>query len=174
MAVAFDVPDAEFIRAADLPRSRALGRVGPDLLAPDVDIPAVAARIAAERDRPLGQVLLDQRVAAGIGNVYRSELLFLAGLHPETARIGGRRQRPLTAVVETAVRLLRVNTYSAAGARNTTARTAPGEKLWVYNRTTRPCRRCGTPVVSAADGLEARRVYWCPGCQPAQPEMRPG
>jgi endonuclease VIII len=84
VAVAFDVSDAEFIAAADLRRSRALARFGPDLLAPDVDAVAIAARIAAEHDRPLGRVLLDQRVAAGLGNVYRSELLFLAGVHPET------------------------------------------------------------------------------------------
>ncbi len=173
VAVGFDVPDAEFIRAADLPRSRALARVGPDLLAPDVDVPAIVQRIAAEGDRRLGQVLLDQRIAAGIGNVYRSELLFLAGLHPET-QVWAVPPATLTAVVETAVRLLRVNTTSPVGGRNTTARRAPGEKLWVYNRTTRPCRRCGTAVVSAADGLEARRVYWCPRCQPRQPEMRPG
>ena len=75
----------------------------------------------------------------------------------------------LTAVVESAVRLLRVNARVAAGGRNTTGRSAAGESLWVYNRTTRPCRRCGTAIQSAADGLEARRVYWCPRCQPAVP-----
>lgn len=165
VAVAFDVPDAEFIRAADLPRSRALARVGPDLLAPGVDPVAIAARIAAERDRPLGRVLLDQRVAAGLGNVYRSELLFLAGVHPET-RVAAVPPAAITAIVEHAVRLLHLNVTAAAGGRNTTARTAPGEALWVYNRTTRPCRRCGTPIRSAADGLDARRVYWCPTCQP--------
>ncbi len=166
VAVAFDVPDAEFIRTGDLRRNRALGRVGPDLLAPDVDLAAVAARITAERDRPLGQVLLDQRVAAGIGNVYRSELLFLAGVHPETL-VAAVPAEVIAAVVADAVRLLRVNTVAALRGRNTTGRAAPGQGLWVYNRTTRPCRRCGTPIRSAADGLEARRVYWCPRCQTA-------
>lgn len=168
VAVAFDVPDAEFIRAADLVRSRALARVGPDLLSPGVDPVAIAARIAAEHDRPLGRVLLDQRVAAGLGNVYRSELLFLAGVHPET-RVAAVAPAAITALVEHAVRLLHWNVTVAAGGRNTTARSAPGEALWVYNRTTRPCRRCGTPIRSAADGLDARRVYWCPTCQPSQP-----
>ncbi len=84
VAVGFDVPDAEFLRDADLARSRALTRLGPDLLAPDVDIAAIAARLIDQGPRPLGQALLDQRIAAGIGNVYRSELLFLAGLHPAT------------------------------------------------------------------------------------------
>ena len=170
VAVAFDVPDAEFIRAADLGRARALALLGPDLLAPDADLTAIAARISAERHRPLGQVLLDQRVAAGIGNVYRSELLFLAGVHPDTT-VSTVAPAVLATVIETAVRLLRANALSAAGGRNTTARTAPREALWVYNRTTRPCRRCGTPIRSAAPGPDARRVYWCPRCQPA---MRPG
>lgn len=166
VAVGFDVPDAEFIRDNDLLRTRALQRVGPDLLAPDVDVATVVARMAAERDRPLGQVLLDQRVAAGIGNVFRSEVLFLAGVHPET-RVADLPDDTLTAVVTEAIRLLRLNTTPTVVTRNTTGRRARGESLWVYNRTTRPCRRCGTAIVSAADGLESRRVYWCPRCQPA-------
>ena len=166
VAVAFDVPDAEFLRGATRASAPALARLGPDLMAADVDIASVAARIRAEGDRPLGQVLLDQRVAAGIGNVYRSELLFLAGLHPD-ARASSVDVSAAAAIVEHAVGLLRRNAVAPAGARNTTGRSAPGEALWVYNRTTRPCRRCGTPIRSATAGLEARRVYWCPVCQPA-------
>ena len=165
VAVVFDVADAEFVRGADLPRARAMVRLGPDLLAPDVDASAVAARLIAEGDRPVGRALLDQHVAAGLGNVYRSELLFLAGLHPGVTA-GSLTAGAARALVDTAVRLLRANARAAAGARNTTGRAAAGESLWVYNRTSRPCRRCGTQVQSAADGLEARRVYWCPVCQP--------
>ncbi len=165
VAVGFDVPDAEFLRDADLARARALIRLGPDLLAPDVDIAAIAARLIAEGPRPLGQALLDQRIAAGIGNVYRSELLFLASLHPSTTA-GAVAAGTAAAIVVNAVRLLRANTVASIATRNTTGRTAPGEALWVYNRATRPCRRCGTPIQSAADGLESRRVYWCPLCQP--------
>lgn len=165
VAVGFDVPDAEFLRDADLARARALIRLGPDLLAPDVDIAAIAARLIAEGPRPLGQALLDQRIAAGIGNVYRSELLFLAAAHPETPA-GSLTPAAAIVLVETAVRLLRANTVTSVATRNTTSRNAPGEALWVYNRTSRPCRRCGTPIRSAADGLDARRVYWCPVCQP--------
>ncbi len=167
VAVAFDVADAEFLRGAARSSTRALARLGPDLMATDVDVASVAARILAEGDRPLGQVLLDQRVAAGIGNVYRSELLFLAGLHPDT-RASSVDVHAATAIVGHAVGLLRRNAMAASGGRNTTGRSAPGEALWVYNRTTRPCRRCGTPIRSTAAGLEARRVYWCPVCQPAR------
>lgn len=165
VAVGFNVPDAEFLRDADLARARALTRLGPDLLARDADLSAIAARLVAEGPRPLGQALLDQRIAAGIGNVFRSELLFLAGLHPATA-CGAVTVEAVTAIVANAARLLRVNTTPGIGTRNTTGRTAPGEALWVYNRTSRPCRRCGTTIRSAADGLESRRVYWCPACQP--------
>ncbi len=165
VAVAFDVPDAEFLRGVAPERARALARLGPDLMAADVDIASVATRILAEGERSLGQVLLDQRIAAGLGNVYRSELLFLAGLHPHT-RVSSVGLSTAATVVEHAVRLLRRNAVAPTGVRNTTGRVAPGESLWVYNRTNRPCRRCGTPIRSAADGPEARRVYWCPVCQP--------
>ena len=166
VAVGFNVPDAEFLRAADLPRARGLATLGLDLLAADVDPRAAAARILAAGDRPLGPVLLDQRIVAGLGNVFRSELLFLAGLHPDT-RAGSLGLNQATGLIETAIRLLRTNLRPGVITRNTTGRRAPGEALWVYQRTTRPCRRCGTPIRSSAEGLEARRVYWCPACQPA-------
>ncbi|MEP7117049.1 MAG: DNA-formamidopyrimidine glycosylase family protein [Acidobacteriota bacterium] len=168
VAVGFNVPDAEFLRADDLRRNRALGRVGPDLLAPDVDPAEVVARMLAQADQPLARALLDQRVAAGLGNVFRSELLFLAGVHPATL-VSSLDAAQVAGVVDTAVRLLRDNARPDAGQRVTTGRAARGEALWVYNRTTLPCRRCGTAVVSASDGLDARRVYWCPRCQPAVP-----
>jgi endonuclease-8 len=69
--------------------------------------------------------------------------------------------------MERAIRLLRTNVRPGVTTRNTTGRLAPGEALWVYQRTSRPCRRCGASIQSSADGLEARRVYWCPVCQPA-------
>ncbi len=166
VAVAFDVHDAEFVATGDAAAVPAIARLGPDLLAPEVDVADVARRIVAEGDRPLGDVLLDQRVLAGLGNVFRSEVLFVEGLHPRTpagtldpARAG--------ALVKRAVRLLRVNARTGAGRRNTTGRRAPGESLWVYQRTGQPCRRCGTLVQSAAEAPLSRRVYWCATCQPA-------
>ena len=116
----------------------------------------------ASGDRAIGEVLLDQRVVAGIGNVLRSETLFVAGLHPETPadRLSA---ADLTRLLEVAAELLQRNARPDAGPmRNTTGRRAPGQALWVYQRTGQPCRRCGTAVMSAARGLEARRVYWCP------------
>jgi endonuclease-8 len=169
VAVAFDVPVAEFVRDADLVRHRPLATLGPDLADPAFDRDAAAARLVAAADRPIGEALLDQRVAAGIGNVLRSEVLFLCRLHPQrpVVSVG---EAGLIAALDTAARLIQRNAMPEAGpARNTTGRAAPGEALWVYGRTGRPCRRCGTPIRSAVPGLDGRRVYWCDTCQPAPP-----
>jgi endonuclease-8 len=171
VAVAFDMPVAEFLHDDDLPRHRPLAMLGPDLADPAFDRAEALARLTASGPRPIGEAVLDQQIMAGVGNVLRSESLFLTGLHP---------QRPVAAVgpedmarlVEAASGLIQRNARSGAGSmRNTTGRTAPGEALWVYQRTGRPCRRCGTPIRSAAPGLEGRRVYWCPRCQPVAPEQ---
>src|SRR5215213_2566078 len=106
----------------------------------------------------LGDALLDQRVAAGIGNVYKSEACFAAGLDPFTP-VGqldeGRRRQVVTA----AARQLRANLGSVD-------RTTYGDGgLAVYRRADRPCRRCGTPVRRAPQGQPLRSTYWCPRCQ---------
>ena len=168
VAVAFDVPVAEFVREADLARHRPLATLGPDLADPAFDRDGALARLVAAADRPIGEALLDQRVAAGIGNVLRSEILFLCGLHPMRS-VGAIAATHLMETLDTAARLIQRNTRPDAGpARNTTGRTAPGEELWIYGRTGRPCRRCGTAIRSAVPGVEGRRVYWCDTCQPAQ------
>jgi endonuclease-8 len=164
VAVAFDVPVAEFVREADLQRHRPLAMLGPDLTVPAFDRDEAVARVLASGERAIGEALLDQRVVAGIGNVLRSETLFLAGVHPETPARGlGREQ--IDRLLTTAAGLLQRNARPDLPTRNTTGSRAPGRALWVYSRTGEPCRRCGTAIRSAARGLEARRVYWCPECQ---------
>ena len=165
VAVAFDVYDAELVPGHDPTRIAAVATLGPDLLSPALDVAAAAARLGAGGARAIGDVLLDQRVVAGIGNVFRSELLFLAGVDPRAAA-GTLTPAQCAALVERAVVLLRANARLGAGRRVTTGRLAPGEALWVYQRTGRPCRRCGTTILSAAEAPLARRVYWCPRCQP--------
>jgi endonuclease-8 len=163
--VAFDVPVAEFVRDADLARHRPLATLGPDLADPAFDRAAALTRLSAAAAQPIGDVLLDQRVVAGIGNVLRSEVLFLSRLHPQRA-VATIDPATQATVLETAARLIQRNARPAAGpTRNTTGRTAPGEALWVYGRTGRPCRRCATPIRSAVPGIDGRRVYWCGACQ---------
>lgn len=176
VAVGFDVPEAELLTETGLRRHQRLNRLGPDLLAPDfaARLDEARGRVQAAAARPIAEVLLDQSVIAGLGNVYKSEVLFLHGIHPRrpTASL----EAPtVTALLETAARLLRLNAGIFApdapagadrGMRRTTGRLQPDERLWVYGRGGQPCRRCGTPIVRelAADG---RSTYHCPRCQPA-------
>ncbi|MDQ3940421.1 MAG: Fpg/Nei family DNA glycosylase [Actinomycetota bacterium] len=140
--------------------SEVVGHLGPDLLGPDWDHKAAVASVAAEGARPIGEVLLDQRVMAGLGNIYRSEICFLLGLHPDTpvGAVGD-----LDRVVSLAKRVMEAN--HSTGMQITTGDDRPGRRHWVYGRRDEPCRRCGTPVFRREDAGE-RVVYWCPSCQP--------
>lgn len=164
--VCLDAPIVELLDEAALARHPALSRLGPDLVHPDTD-PGVAAERASRLgsgDLAVVEILLDQRIAAGIGNVYASELCFLCGVDPRTAWSD---VDPTTrhCLYEHAARLLRANLTTS---RRTTVPDAPAGSLWVYERADRPCRRCRTPVLVRRLGLHARPTWWCPTCQPAQ------
>jgi endonuclease-8 len=170
VAVAFNVHVAEFVRATDLARHRPLATLGPDLLG-DFDPDRALALIRAGGSRAVHEVLLDQRVMAGIGNVYKSEILFLSRIHPDTdaAAVTDEGWRELMTLAQS---LLRANVADGAsgiityrGLRRTTGRMNPEDRLWIYSRGGRPCRRCGTPIASRKDGDAARVTYWCPSCQ---------
>lgn len=170
-AVGFNIPVAEFIRDRDLARHDELRRLGPDLLADDFDEAEAIARIRARGAEEIGDALLNQRAIAGIGNVYKSEVLFACGVSPFAA--AGTLDEPIVRrLVETARQFLRVNVSTGlaamttyAGFRRTTRRDDPRERLWVYGRARLPCRRCGTPISVRAQGPDARLTYWCPACQ---------
>jgi endonuclease-8 len=143
---------------------RAVGHLGPDLLGPDWDAAEAVRRLAAQPARPAAEALMDQSNLAGIGNVYKSETLFLRGISPWQP-VGAVPDLP--AVVELARQLLEVNKERVD--RVTTGSRAPGEQAWVYGRAGRPCRRCGTTIRRANQGPAAqeRITFWCPRCQPA-------
>lgn len=172
VAVAFNVPVAEFVRAEALQRHTPVASLGPDLLG-EFDRAAALARIRQQGPRPVHEVLLDQRVMAGIGNVYKSEILFLSRLHPD-APADAVDDQQWEALMDLAQRLLRANVAQQSGQgietyrglRRTTGRMNPADRLWVYSRGGRPCRKCGTPLASRKDGEAARVTYWCPRCQP--------
>jgi endonuclease-8 len=171
-AVAFDVPIAEFIATRDINRHRDLAALGPDLLADRFEPAAAAARIRARPDEAIADVLLDQRAVAGLGNVYKSEVLFSCGLDPwrtvsslsddEVARVLDRARALLEANV---VRGTARGVAAWRGRRRTTRSMDPGARLFVYGRTGRPCRRCGTPIAHRRQGSDARGTWWCPKCQ---------
>lgn len=140
---------------------RSLDRLGPDVLGESFNAAEAVARAQMFPDEPIGRVLLDQRVVSGIGNVYKSELAFLAGIHPDTlvSRLGS---DSLQSVFDQAATLLRANVRP--GARNTTGDRAGGRQTWVYGNSGRPCRRCGSRIEEGR--RDTRITYWCPTCQP--------
>jgi endonuclease-8 len=172
VAVAFNVPVAEFVSARDLARRGPIATLGPDLLDTGFDRDEALRRLKARTTAQIGDALLDQRALAGIGNVFKCEVLFLAGVDP-FARVGALSDATLGRIVDAAREQLRANvlprsgTLSVAFGRRTTRSLDPREKLWVYGRSGRACRRCGAPIAARAAGLDARLTYWCPACQPA-------
>jgi endonuclease-8 len=139
-----------------------VAHLGPDLLDDAWEPRVAAANLAANPDRPLAEALLDQRVMAGVGNVYANELCFVMG-HLPHAPVSDVKD-PLR-VVQRARDMLWLNRSRVN--RTTTGNTRPGQDLWVYGRVGRPCRRCGTAVQSdrAQTSGSDRIAFWCPVCQ---------
>jgi endonuclease VIII len=161
---------AELVRTAALRFHPRLARLGPDLLEEPPPVPEAVrrARLPAHAGREIGDLLLDQRVAAGIGNVFKSEVLFVCRVHPGHS-VGSIAAGRLAELFATAARLMRANLGTR---RRTTVplrrRPAPGSpRLWVYGRAGRPCLECGTAIERFLQGDPGRVTYFCPGCQPA-------
>jgi endonuclease-8 len=159
-ATGYQLGVVELLRTRD--ETRVTGRLGPDLLGPDWDVEEAVRRLRAEPERPIGEALLDQRNLAGIGNLYKAEVLFLRGINP-WAPAGT--VPDLAAMTELARQLLDANKERIGQV--TTGNAKRGEQTWVYGRRGRPCRRCGTPIRS--QGQQDRITYWCPSCQPGLP-----
>jgi endonuclease-8 len=136
----------------------AVAHLGPDLLGEDWDPALAAANLTADPDRPIAEALLDQRLLAGVGNVYCNELCFLFG-HLPTAAV--RDLADPHRLVSRARDMLWLNRFRWN--RCTTGDTRAGRQLWVYGRSGQPCRRCGTPI--RFDDSGDRVTYWCPSCQ---------
>jgi formamidopyrimidine-DNA glycosylase len=139
-----------------------IGHLGPDLLGSDWDPALAVSLLSRDRDRPVGEALLDQRNLAGIGNVYLAEMLFLRGLDPSRP-VGSIEDLP--ALVGLGHRLLDAN--KARPGHVTTGDTRRGKEHWVYGRGGKPCRRCGTRIMKGEQGPagEERLRFWCPNCQ---------
>jgi endonuclease-8 len=173
-AVGFMVPVAEMYTARELERERRIPKAGGDVLSESFDAQAALSRMMACGDDELGNALLRQRVLAGVGNVFKSEICFATGLNP-FRRVDTLTEPQAVDVIATAQKLLGANVLEDSGnqivtyrgrKRRTTNESNPGENLWVYGRRGEPCRRCGTPIRRRLQGVDARSTYWCPQCQP--------
>lgn len=174
VAVAFNVTVAEFETTRSLALDSAVSKLGPDLLSPSFDAEQAIANIRAQAhaSEPINEVLLNQRVMAGVGNVFKSEVLFVTRVDP-FAPVSALSDDTVKEIVETARTLLRANVAEMSpnaivtyhGFRSTTGRRDPTARLWVYGRARQPCRRCGTPIAISKEGDDARLTYWCPICQ---------
>lgn len=170
VAVGFNIPVAELLTADQLARHPQIQALGPDLADPAFDRDEVRRRLAEHPDEPIHDVLLNQRVVSGIGNVLKSEVLFVAGIHPFVPT-GSLDEAVLTRILDVSLRLMAMNIVESRSmtpvfGRRTTGSLDPGAKLYVYGRGGKPCRRCGTPIEARKTGLDARLTYWCPHCQP--------
>ena len=170
-AVGFNIPVAEFIRSQALRKHRDLSKLGPDVLGNTFDREEAIRRIRARASSTIADVLLNQRVLAGLGNVYKSEVLFMCRINPFTP-VSAIDDARLACILDTAQKLLRANVTTGlapmttyAGLRRTTTRDDPSERLWVYGRARLPCRRCESPIEISKHGTDARLTYWCPQCQ---------
>jgi endonuclease-8 len=175
VAVCFDAPVVELLEQRAEGLHPSLGRLGPDLLAADFDADEAVRRlrVPVRASMAIGEAIIDQRALAGIGNVYKSELLWIDAVSP-FAPVAELDDATLRGLVETGRRLLLANSAAGRGPERVTTtgdRGAPGP-LYVYGRTGRPCRRCRTPIASAQQGTEIpRTTYWCPTCQAVPPDL---
>jgi endonuclease-8 len=182
VAVCFDAPVVELLETRALPLHPALAGLGPDLLADEPDLDGAVSRLLdpTRASLTIAEALLDQTAVAGIGNVYRSEVLWARWVSP-FASAGVLGPDTVRALLETASAFLRANADTPF---RTTLPDAlggpPGSRgprrgrprLAVYGRAGRPCARCGSVVRSEIIGALPRRVFWCPTCQP-MPSPRP-
>ncbi|HSP15556.1 MAG TPA: DNA-formamidopyrimidine glycosylase family protein [Thermoanaerobaculia bacterium] len=153
VAVAFNVPVAEFLDDRALERQQDLRQLGPDVLSSSFDAGEAIRRLRSRTGIEIANALLDQRAIAGIGNIWKSETLFACRINP-FVNVESLSDDQIRCLIDKARKLL---------GRSATA-TTPND-LSVYSRTGKPCRRCRTPIVSRKQGFEARLTYWCPECQ---------
>jgi len=173
-AIGFRVPVARMHTEQSLDRDLRVAVAENDLLRKEFDAAAALERLRSRPDEAIADALLDQSVFAGVGNVFKSEICFVNGLHPFRA-VGTLTRDEAAAAITSAQKLLRANVLEDSGdtivtyrgqQRRTTHASDPSQSLWVYGRNGEPCRRCGEPIRRRIQGADARVTFWCPRCQP--------
>ncbi|HVE71465.1 MAG TPA: DNA-formamidopyrimidine glycosylase family protein [Thermoanaerobaculia bacterium] len=167
VAVAFNVPVAELHDSRSLERQDDLLNIGPDFLGDVFDWDEAQRRIRARPEEEIANVLLNQRVVSGIGNEYKSELLFMTGVSP-FAKVRDLNDEQLDRILKISRKVMLANINKRSAARITNFSLDPSAWQYVYGRGGKPCRKCGSPISYAKQGKDARGTYWCPKCQPLQ------
>jgi endonuclease-8 len=172
-AIGFHVPVAQMHTAQSLIRDRRIPPPSIDVLRREFDTGAAERRILASATEEVADVLLHQEVLAGVGNVFKSEICFLTGIHPFCPVVALRRDQ-ISALIDTAKKLVSANVLEDSADtivtfrglhRRTTHASDPTASLWVYGRAGEPCRRCRELVRRRLQGPDARVTFWCPRCQ---------
>jgi endonuclease-8 len=166
MAVCFNAPIVELLAPGAEANHPSLAGLGPDVLARPLELEEIRRRARRRPpDTALGELLLDQRVAAGIGNIWRCEALFLEGRSP-WAPVSSLTDEELDRLFTTAARIMTERLGPSGPLSGQSGPMTGRPPRWVYRRTGRACRRCGTNIVSKGQGEQSRTAYWCPTCQP--------
>ena len=172
IAVAFLVPVAEFHTEETLARRAGFRSLGPKVLEDGFDAEQAIANLRSAPEMEIGVALMTQRLVAGMGNIFKSEVCFAARVHP-FRRVASVTDAEMQSLMAAAAKLMRANVTAGAGGaiatyfgiRHAAGRSDPEESLWVYHRTGRPCRKCGTPIEWRRHGADGRSSFWCPECQ---------
>jgi endonuclease-8 len=174
VAVGFRVPVAEMRTAQSVERDKRIPQPAKDVLSAEFDAEAAMRRIVACGDEEIGEVLLHQEAMAGVGNVFKSEICFVCGVHP-FCKVSALDGEQVEALIGAARKLVAANVLVDSGDtivtyggrwRRTTHASDPGDSLCVYGRAGEACRRCGESILMRKQGPEARVTFWCQRCQP--------
>lgn len=163
LAVVFFNPKVlELLSPTQVRRHPHLSRLGPDLLGEQLDVEEVIARFRTQNHAPIGEAVMNQTLCCGIGNIYKSELLFLQNIDP-FAPVAQLDDLALADLLDLARDLMQ---HNLQGPTRTTRFAGDGGKLWVYGRRGEPCYLCGTNIRLRRQGDLGRTTYWCSSCQP--------
>ena len=166
VCVCFSPKLLQLLSADQLRRHAHLARLGPDLLADQVDEAEVLRRFRSHDRAPIGEAVMNQTIVAGIGNVYKSEILFLTRTNPWT-KVGCLSDEQILSIAQTARQWLAKN---LSGAPRRTRASLDGQRLWVYGRSGKPCFVCGQTIQLRRQGDAGRTTYWCGQCQAGRGE----
>jgi endonuclease-8 len=164
VVVCFSPKTLELLSSAGLRRHEYLQRLGPDLLGGAIDEAEVLSRFRVHNATTIGEAILNQTIVSGIGNVYKSEVLFVLHLHPLT-RVSQLTDQEILELITKSRELMQ---HNLEGRPRTTRHALDGRRFFVYGRSGQPCFLCSTPIQIIRQGDLGRSTYFCPNCQPAK------